>query len=66
MGLRWNEKNENRFNLYNLKRVALIVQERKRKYKENKKPDINKSIWNKKRKKWVGLPLHTKRVYMAN
>ena len=42
------------------------MQERKRKDKENKNPDINKSIWNKKRKKWVGLPLHTNRVYMAS
>ena len=48
------KKSKKKFSLYDQKRIALAVQERKRKYEEDKKnPDINKAIWNEKRKKWV-------------
>ena len=47
------KKNERRFSLYDQKRIALIVQERKRKYEGEKKiPEINKAIWDNIRKKW--------------
>ena len=48
------KKSKNKFSLFDQKRIALAVQERKRKYEEDKKnPEINKVIWNEKRKKWV-------------
>ena len=48
------KKSKKKFSLYDQKRIALAVQERKRKYEEDKKnPQINKTIWNEKRKKWV-------------
>ena len=48
------KKSKRRFSLYDQKRIALAVQERKRKCEEDKKiPKINKAIWNEKRKKWV-------------
>ena len=47
-------KNKKSFSLYDQKRIALIVQERKRRYEaEKKNPEINKAILNEKRKKWV-------------
>ena len=43
-----------RFSLYNQKRIALIVQERKRKYRGKEKPRYKKrTIWNEKRKNLV-------------
>ena len=48
------KKSKKKFSLYDQKRIALAVQERKRKYEEDKKnPEINKATWNEKRKKWV-------------
>ena len=41
-----------RFSLYDQKKIVLTVY--KRKYEEEKKnPEINKTIWNSKRKTWV-------------
>ena len=43
-----------RFSLYHQKRIALIVQERKRKYRGKEKPRYKKrTIWNEKRKNLV-------------
>ena len=47
-------KNEKRFNLQDQKSIGVKIQERKRKYEEDKKnPTINKAVGNTKRRKWV-------------
>ena len=42
-----------RFSLYHQKMIALIAQERKRKYKVKEKPRYKKKIWNEKIKNLV-------------
>ena len=42
-----------RFSLYHQKVIALIAQERKRKYKVKEKPRYKKKIWNEKIKNLV-------------
>ena len=40
--------------MHDQKKIVLTVYKRKRKYEEEKKnPEINKTIWNSKRKTWV-------------
>ena len=49
---RWNTKNK--FNLQDQKRIGVKVNERKRKYEEDKKnPAINKAVCNARQRKWV-------------
>ena len=49
------KNNKKKFTLYDdQRRIGLVVQERKRKFEEDKKnPEVNKAVWNNKRKKWV-------------
>ena len=48
------KKNKNKFPLKFQKEVASKLQERKRKYEADKKnPEINKAVWNAKRRKWT-------------
>ena len=48
------KKNKWKFNLKDQKSIGVKVQERKRKYEEDKKnPAINKAVWDVKRRKWV-------------
>ena len=43
-----------KFNLQDQKSIGVKVQERKRKYEEDKKnPAISKTVWNAKPRKWV-------------
>ena len=59
------QKNEKKFKLQNQKSIGVKIQERKRKYEEDKKhPAINKAVWNTKRRKWVH-PL-TQRDYIQS
>ena len=49
---RWNTKDK--FNLQDQKRIGVKVNERKRKYEEDKKnPAINKAVCNARQRKWV-------------
>ena len=48
------KKNKKKFNLLDQQKIAVQLQDRKRKYEADKNdPAINKSVWNEKRRKWV-------------
>ena len=48
------KKNKKKFNLLDQQKIAVHLQDRKRKYEADKNdPAINKSVWNEKRRKWV-------------
>ena len=48
------KKNKKKFNLQDQKSIGVKVQERKRKYEQDKKNTaVNKAVWNAKQRKWV-------------
>ena len=48
------KKSKKKFSLQDQYKIATTLQERKRKFEEDKNnPSINKAVWNAKRKKWV-------------
>ena len=48
------KKNKKKFNLKIQKEIGEKLQDRKRKYEEDKKnPLVNKAVWNEKKRKWA-------------